>query len=188
MRFETNPLLVVASSLRDADAGIRKLHITGSCSVYGSIPFELIPQNELPITEDVDIITPVNTIEGWLIDKFGWASEFWDEHHLMIDPVDINTSILPPGWLGRMVSLPNDLGMEILCLDIYDACASKMAASREKDISFVTILLNHKLINMSELIKRVSLLDDRDFKKYERGIGMKTNKQAILKRLRSWNY
>jgi len=187
MWFETNPLILIASALQEADNGIHRLLITGSCSVYGSVPFELIPQDDLPVTEDVDIITPQNTIEGWLVDNFGWGSPFYNKHQFMVDPVDINTSIIPVGWRNRMVLLPNDLGMEILCLDIYDACASKLAASREKDISFVKVLLHHELIELPKLIKCVGLFDDRDFNKYETGQGSKMNKQRVLSRLRGWN-
>jgi hypothetical protein len=189
MVFTKNPLITFAIAFKGISPSHRKIEITGSNAIYGTVPFREIPQEELPMTEDVDLILIDDPIfDGWIFEYFSWATDFYKENGFYIDPVSPNTSILPVGWENRRVLLENDLDMEILCIDLYDSCASKLAANRPQDISYVHVLLKTGIVDKDLLVKRVGLFDDQDFKSYDNGFGAKTNKQRILSLLRNWVY
>ncbi len=71
-----------------------------------------------------------------------------------------NTATLPTGWKERLVVVQNQNtgGGTGLCLEPHDLAASKLAAGREKDIDFVQIMVEEKMLNLPELERRIRTL------------------------------
>ena len=72
--------------------------------------------------------------------------------------ISIEAATIPDGWQERTVAVKdkrNTEGNTGHCLEAHDLAASKLAAGREKDRLFVTILLRENLVDSNQLIKRV---------------------------------
>lgn len=71
-----------------------------------------------------------------------------------------DTAILPTDWKQRLIKLQNSntSGGTGLCLEPHDLAASKLAAGREKDIEFVQILLEEKMVGSRLLEERIHTL------------------------------
>jgi hypothetical protein len=71
------------------------------------------------------------------------------------------TAILPTGWESRLipVPVPGVDGVQGLCLEIHDLLVSKAAASRDKDLRFLSDCLRFRLANPSILLERIATLD-----------------------------
>jgi hypothetical protein len=72
--------------------------------------------------------------------------------------------VLPEGAFDRLVPIRNEntKGNTGWCLDPHDLAASKLAAGREKDISFVSAMLKHRLINAGVLRERLNMIADSE--------------------------
>jgi hypothetical protein len=88
-------------------------------------------------------------IEGSL----GRYSQFDMNFGYHADGVGPDTAKLPVGWEGRLIPVCNENtgGATGWCLEPHDLAYSKLAARRQKDIAFVTALLQHKLASRSQL-------------------------------------
>lgn len=185
-----NPVLVIAAALKVKIPTLRKVYIMGSTSVYGNFPFAEVRVRAagLPVTADVDVLLLpyIEEVANMLEEVLGYGSQFYFNYGMHVDVVDESTCVLPVGWLTRVKPLANGLGMEILCLDVYDACVSKLVRGEVKDRMYVRILLDAKFIDLELLIKRCGFLDDQQIKRYEGNAGSKHGKQDILRMLRSW--
>src|SRR5437016_2684592 len=86
-------------------------------------------------------------IEGSL----GRYSQFDQTFGYFADGVSPNTATLPKGWEERLVRLSNENtgGAIGWCLDPHDLAFSKLAARREKDLTFVSALLGFKMARLS---------------------------------------
>lgn len=185
-----NPVLVLIAALAKVPLPFKKIYVMGSASIYGNFSMDEIRNDAatLPLTTDIDVLVRpymeevANTMEAAL----GWGSSFFDEHDIHIDAIDEATCILPVDWEERVKSLPNDFGIKVLCVDVYDTCASKMARGEDKDRMYVRVLIDAELISLRTLIKRVGFLDDQQIKHYEGNVGSKHSKQDILNTLRGW--
>ena len=74
--------------------------------------------------------------------------------------VSPKTAILPQGWEDRLVRVqtPNTDLKVGLCLEPCDLAASKLAAGRPKDHSFVDALLRHQMVDAQRLLERIAIL------------------------------
>ncbi len=72
------------------------------------------------------------------------------------------TATLPAGWEDRLVKLTNENtdGAIGWCLEPHDLAYSKLTAHREKDITFVTELVRHKMIRPSVMERLVLETED----------------------------
>ena len=97
-------------------------------------------------------------IEGSL----GRYSQFDQTFGYHADGVSPETATLPAGWEDRLVRVSNENtgGAIGWCLEPHDLAFSKLAARREKDLTFVTNLLSLKLIRPSQLEKSIRGVDD----------------------------
>jgi hypothetical protein len=88
-------------------------------------------------------------IEGSL----GELSQFHQTYRYHADGVSPDTAILPTGWDSRLISLSNENtgGAIGWCLEPHDLAFSKLAAGREKDLTFVATLLHFKMIRPTKL-------------------------------------
>ena len=174
------------SSLRSADAREQLEHairtacqiieateviVTGSQAILGTYREEELPAaatmsmeiDIVPIAEDAEQVTRLaDEIEG----TAGEFSVFESTHGFSIDGVDLSTSALPEGWRKRLVKVQNantaaPSGQPQFtgwCLEKHDLCAAKLKAFREKDINFVSALLDAGLVDADVLAERLSQL------------------------------
>ncbi|MSU57864.1 MAG: hypothetical protein EXS35_06730 [Pedosphaera sp.] len=98
-------------------------------------------------------------IEGSL----GRYSQFNQTFGYYADGVAPTTATLPTGWETRLVKVCNENtgGAIGWCLDPHDLAFSKLAARREKDLSFVRELLRLEMIQPTRLRKLIESLEDR---------------------------
>lgn len=86
-----------------------------------------------------------------------------------IDGVDLETSVLPGGWRGRVVRVQNEntaaVGGEPVftgwCLDKEDLCVAKLCAFRNKDQDFVRALLEADLVDSRIIAAQLSTVPAR---------------------------
>jgi len=97
-------------------------------------------------------------IEGSL----GELSQFHQTHGYRADGVSPNTATLPKGWEGRLIRLANENtgGAIGWCLEPHDLAFSKLAARREKDMTFVSALLHFKMVRAARLNTLIQNVED----------------------------
>ena len=88
-------------------------------------------------------------IEGSL----GRYSQFNQTFGYFANGVSPETATLPPGWENRLVKVCNENtgGAIGWCLEPHDLAFSKLAARREKDLTFVRELVRHDLVQQKRL-------------------------------------
>lgn len=97
-------------------------------------------------------------IEGSL----GELSQFHQTFGYHVDGVAPTTATSPPGWETRLVRLCNDNtgGAIGWCLEPYDLAFSKLAACREKDLTFVREMMRHGLAKLAQLRRLIESISD----------------------------
>ncbi len=97
-------------------------------------------------------------IEGGL----GELSLFHQTFGYHADGVSPTTATLPEGWEQRLIRLSNENtgGAIGWCLEPHDLAFSKLAARREKDLTFVAGLLRFKMARLSSLRILIESVDD----------------------------
>ncbi len=144
--------------------GAPEIVIIGSQAVLGQFPDA--PANLL-VSIEADVFTFRSPADADLIDgSIGEGSPFHQTFGYYAHGVAEETAILPPGWKDRLVAVRNaNTGNGCgLCLEVNDLAVAKLAAGREKDTSFVTELLRHKLIQTAVVesrLRQTSLADER---------------------------
>lgn len=157
--------------------------VVGSQAILGTFNEKQLPAvatisrevDILPIANsEADVLAMVDLLEG----VAGELSTFEETHGFSIDGVDLNTAKLPEGWRERLVRVqnanmappggrPQFTGW---CLEPHDLCAAKLCALREKDINFVSALLNAGLVDAEILAERLSTVPDRHRASVDRGL------------------
>jgi hypothetical protein len=89
--------------------------------------------------------------------SIGELSPFHEHFSYYAQGVGPETSILPQGWQSRLVKIqnPNTNDAIAYCLEPHDLAASKLAAHRDKDLSFVATMLSHKIVDPAVLADRI---------------------------------
>lgn len=142
--------------------------VVGSQAILGTFDEDELPA-EATMSREVDILPIADTNEeiARLADVIEGAAGEWspfeEQHGFGIDGVDLTTVMLPDGWRTRLVRVQNEntaapSGVPQFtgwCLDPHDLCAAKLCAGREKDINFVTALLEVQLIHPDVLQERL---------------------------------
>src|SRR5262245_50774424 len=97
-------------------------------------------------------------IEGTL----GRYSQFDQTFGYYADGVGPETATLPPGWDQRLIAITNENtgGAVGWCLEPHDLAIGKLAARREKDLTFVSALLRFKMVRPSRLEELIKTLTD----------------------------
>lgn len=136
--------------------GEKQFVIVGSQSLHGKHP-------DLPDTivfsAEVDLIAKNLPDKTEWLNAIGADSPFHEEFGFYADPVDESTAILPKGWKGRLVNLPegDTEGVRALCLDPHDLAIAKYTARREKDLAFNRELAR---LGITKKARLLSLVDD----------------------------
>lgn len=139
-------------------SGDNELYIFGSQAILGQFP-----QADEKLTRSIEVdASPKNKPEA--VDKIDGAlgenSPFHHTHGFYVHGISIKTAYLPEGWEKRTNKVhdymdENKIGW---CVEAHDLAASKLIAYREKDISFVRILLIEKLIRAKTLENRLKMI------------------------------
>ena len=110
--------------------------------------------DEIVMSAEVDLIAAKNPQLTELLNEIGVDSPFHQSHGCYADPVDATTAILPKGWKGRLVNLPqgDTSGVKGLCLDPHDLAIAKYVARREKDTVFTRELARRGLVSRDRLL------------------------------------
>jgi hypothetical protein len=99
--------------------------------------------------------------ERWeLIDgALGEDSPFHRTHGFYVHGVGLETATFPEGWEARAVT--HTLGsppVRVITPEVHDLAASKLAAGRDKDFDYVTVLIKHDYVDTRKLLRRVAKL------------------------------
>jgi hypothetical protein len=146
-RIDLEHLIRAAGSIAD----LRELIIIGSQAILGSVPN---PPPELTTSQEADLWTPTAPEKADLIDgSIGEMSPFHGTFGYYGHGVGTGAAVLPAYWKSRLVRVQNDNTNQIagLCLSPADIVVSKIAAGREKDLSYVTALFRHQLLQPDEV-------------------------------------
>lgn len=99
-----------------------------------------------------------------LIDgTIGELSPFHEAHGYYAHGITNDTVTLAKGWQQRLVRLetPMTHGVVGLCLAPVDIAISKLAAAREKDLSFVKVMYENSLFDITELRTLIKTLPEQ---------------------------
>lgn len=135
--------------------GEKQFVIIGSQSLHGKYPDIA---DEIVMSAEVDLVAAKSPQVTGLLNEIGVDSLFHQSHGYYADPVDATTAMLPKGWKGRLVNLPqgDTAGVKGLCLDPHDLAIAKYVARRDKDIVFTRELARRGLVSRDRLL---ALLD-----------------------------
>lgn len=102
-----------------------------------------------------------NHPERWeLIDgALGENSRFHRAHGFYVHGVGLETAKFPDGWESRAAT--HTLGappVRVVTPEVHDLAASKLAAGRDKDFDYVTVLIKHDYVDTQKLLRRVAKL------------------------------
>ena len=139
--------------------GAREIVIIGSQSVLGLFPNA---PDTLLVSIEADVFTFRDPSDSELIDgSIGERSMFHQSFGYYAHGVAEETAALPDGWVDRLVRIQNENtgGGAGLCLEVHDLAVSKLVAGREKDVTFIRELIEHGMIQVSVLSKRLSLTE-----------------------------
>jgi hypothetical protein len=130
--------------------------VIGSQAILGAFPNAPI---ELLTSIEADVFPKDRPADSILIDgTIGERSLFHETFGYYAHGVDETTAILPEGWRERLVSIRNENthGATGWCLEVHDLAVSKLAAGREKDLTFVAGLFRHGLARPEIVRDRVA--------------------------------
>lgn len=146
-RSELEHLLRAAGEIIDE----RQFIVIGSQSILGKYPNA---PEELLRSREADFIAKNKPERTRMLEAIGEASRFYETHGYYVDPVDSRTAVLPKDWKSRLVNVssPSTKGVTGLCLDPHDLFISKIAASRDKDVEFVKVMIKHRMVDKDRLL------------------------------------
>ncbi len=131
------------------------LIIFGSQAVLGSFPNA---PEELFVSVEVDVFSRTNPEGADLIDgAMGELSSFHETFGYYAPGVSIEVATLPDLWEQRLVPLKNENTREATgwCIEVHDLAISKLAAGREKDLDYLSVLIRHKMVDQEILLNRL---------------------------------
>ena len=132
-----------------------ELIIIGSQSILAQFPNA---PSELLKSMEADLYPKQNPALAIQIDgAIGELSPFHETFGYYAHGIGTDTAILPDGWESRLVPIKNEntRGVTGWCLEAHDLAYSKLAAGREKDLSFVDLMLKHHLIQSDQLLELI---------------------------------
>jgi hypothetical protein len=139
-------------------AGITEIIVIGSQAILGQFPDA---PGELRQSREVDVFSTTTPEAQELIDGvLGELSQFDQTYGFYVHGVGADTAILPIGWEDRLIPVSNENTRYCTgwCLEVHDLAASKLAASREKDLEFVGALLSRGMVQPDLLASRIDAL------------------------------
>jgi hypothetical protein len=141
-RADLEHIIRAAGSIADS----RRLVIIGSQAILGSFPNA---PAELTVSQEADTYPMEAPEKADLIDgSIGEKSPFHETYGYYAHGVGPETAVLPANWQTRLVLVQNENthGVTGLCLGPADLAVSKLSAGREKDLEFVAVMLQHRMV------------------------------------------
>jgi hypothetical protein len=136
--------------------GASQFVIIGSQALLGEFPGA---PADLLVSVEADIFSLGNSSDNDLIDgTIGEGSPFHQTFGYYAHGVGPETAVLPAGWRDRLTPVHNQNtgGGTGFCLEVHDLAVSKLVACREKDLSFLSGLLRHGLIQVEKIELRLA--------------------------------
>lgn len=133
-------------------AGVDELVVVGSQAILAARPDA---PAELLVSMEADVYPPQAPDRATLIDgSIGELSPFHQTFGYYAHGVSPETARLPADWRTRAIKLQNENtgGVTAWCLAPADLAVSKLLAGREKDFSFVRVLLQCRLVEIPNLL------------------------------------
>ena len=108
---------------------------------------DIAPKNKPEKVDDVD-------------GALGELSPFHREFGFYVHGVPLESATMPDGWRDRVIAVRNENTRQCTgwCVEVHDLAASKLNAFRDKDRTFVRVLLIEGLVQENELISRIASL------------------------------
>jgi hypothetical protein len=157
--------------------------VVGSQAILGTFSEEQLPPEAtmslevdiLPISDDKQETAGLSDLLSAVAGEF---SKFDESHGFSIDGVDLDTAKLPDGWRDRLSKVQNantappggSPRFTGWCLEPHDLCAAKLCALREKDINFVSALLDAGLVGADTIEDRLLTVPERHRASANRGL------------------
>ncbi len=139
-------------------SGDDQVYVFGSQAILGQYPDapETLRQSAEADIAPVTAVDMVDAIDGAL----GELSLFHETYGFYVHGVSIEAAVLPQGWQARTIAVRNENTRNLtgLCVEAHDLAVSKLVAFREKDRSFVRVLLLERLIDPGTLLRRLHQL------------------------------
>jgi hypothetical protein len=153
-RKDLEHLIRAAAAIADQ----AEIVVVGSQSILGAVPDA---PAELLLSMEADLY-PLHrpelaaAIEG----AIGEGSPFQATFGYYAQGVGPETAVLPEGWRDRAVTIQGASTDQKIgyCPEPHDLAASKLAAGRDKDRSFVSALLRHRIVSPPTLGARIAAL------------------------------
>jgi len=91
-------------------------------------------------------------------DTMGRRTRFFRTYGYYADSVSPELATFPNEWEKRLVPFrtKNTGGVTGWCVEIHDLTISKLAAGRDKDLTYIRALLKHKLVKRAILEQRLA--------------------------------
>jgi hypothetical protein len=144
-------------------AGDGEILVVGSQAILGSFGEDELPEVAwLSVEADLAFFdTDAGQEKADKVDgAIGELSQFHETYSYYAQGVDLTTAKLPKGWRDRLVRFDREdaAPARARCLERHDLVIAKLVAMREKDLAFVTALLDADLVDLDVLLERVSEL------------------------------
>ena len=138
-------------------ADVEELLVFGSQAILALNPD---PPIELRQSVELDVVPLRHPERSDVIDgTLGELSPFHQAHGFYVHGVGIEIATFPALWEERRFRIV--LGqppVTVVCPEIHDLAASKLAAGRDKDFNYVTVLIDNNLVSTQKLLRRVGRL------------------------------
>jgi hypothetical protein len=170
-RHELEHIIRAASAI----TGANEIVVIGSQAVLGQYPDA---PAEFLVSREADVFSFRSESDSELIDgSIGENTIFHQTFGYYAHGVAEQTAHLPTGWKERLIRVQNEnTGTGAgLCLEAHDLAVSKLIAGREKDMSFVRGLVEHRMVDLNVVKDRLEtvMIDEQ-------------RKQAARERLGRW--
>jgi hypothetical protein len=135
---------------------MRDIVVIGSQAILATFPNA---PDELTRSMEADVFPKDAPERSIVIDgTIGEMSLFHQTFGYYAHGVDETTAVLPDGWRERLVKLENanTMGAVGWCLEAHDLAVSKLAAGRDKDLSFVETMVRTGLVSVDVIRMRLA--------------------------------
>lgn len=143
-------------------SGDDQVYVFGSQAILGQYPEapETLRQSAEADIAPVTAIDRVDAIDGAL----GELSQFHETFGFYVHGVSIEAAMLPEGWQTRTIEVRNENTRHFtgLCVEAHDLAISKLMAFRDKDKSFVRVLILDRLVDACTLLLRLRHLPSHE--------------------------
>lgn len=182
-----------ARSVVEREGASGALVIMGSQSILAAFPASTLDRRLL-MSAELDVMpvaadpVEVERLSDFLHGSLGQDSRFQEFHGVHVDGITIETSVLPSGWVHRLIpAVDPGSGATGWFLDPHDLAVAKLVAGRPKDVDFVRVLVENRLIDPEVVRESLgSVVDVRVGRAVELISAMAANGLAVSDRV-AWH-